>query len=232
MYKNRILDIINYNCYTRLIKKQVPNINLNKDLSFEKQNDYKFSSIEKMSKFARSFFESIQVIVIALAIVVLVYLFVASFNIIDGDSMLPNFESRDLIIAEKITPSFGKLQRGDVIVFAATPGKDYIKRIIGLPGDKVKIHDGKVYINGNPLTENYLSDDNKYILPGLIYKEDLEIQNPDNNYFVMGDNRGNSRDSRDIGYVDKSKIKGHAWVVFWHKDKPQFDIVPHQDYTL
>ena len=206
----------------------------NKDIYFESNKDskksFKNSGHDKMGQLAKSFFESIQVIVIALAIVVLVYLFVASFNIVDGESMIPNFSSRDLIIAEKITPNFGKLQRGDVVVFAATPDKDFIKRIIGLPGDKVKIHDGKVYINNLPLTENYLSDDNKYILPGLIYKEDLEIQNPDNNYFVMGDNRGNSRDSRDIGYVDKSKIKGKAWLVFWHNDKPQFDFVPHQNY--
>ena len=213
-----------------MIEKQSSKLHNDSDLIFTNSNDFKNSSRDKMGKFAKSFFESIQVIVIALAVVVLVYIFVASFNIVDGESMIPNFESGDLIIAEKITPNFGQLHRGDVIVFAAPEGKDYIKRIIGLPGEKVKVDNGKVYINGIPITENYLSDENKSFHGGQVYADGDEVSLPINNYYVMGDNRKNSRDSRDIGYIDKSKIKGRAWLIFWHQNKPEFNILKRPSY--
>ena len=131
-----------------------------------KKKDFKSTTVEKMGKFSRSFFDSIQVIVVALAVVVLVYIFVASFNIVDGESMLPNFEPRDLIVSEKITTNWGTLQRGDVIVFQASVGRDFIKRIIGLPGDRVMVKNGKMNVNDIPLNEPYLSLENQDIAPG------------------------------------------------------------------
>lgn len=201
-----------------------------KDVHIGKKHDSKLKAAakEKMGMFSRSFFESIQVIVIALLVVVIIYMFIGSFNIVDGDSMEPNFESKELIISEKITTNFGTLQRGDVIVFASPIGKDFIKRIIGMPGEKIKIMNGQIYINGNLLNERYLSDSNKFFSGGTYLKDGDEQIIPDNNYFCMGDNRNASYDSRAIGPVDKSKIKGKAWVVFWPLDK--FHIVSHEGY--
>ena len=200
----------------------------NSDLKFGKSSNFRSSANDKLGLFARSFFDSIQVIVVALSVVVLVYIFIASFNIVDGESMLPNFEPRDLIISEKITTNWGNLQRGDVIVFQASPGKDFIKRIIGLPGDKVKVEGGKVYVNGTPLKEDYLTEENQNVGPGNILQEGLEVTSPPDEYIVMGDNRKNSLDSRNIGPVDKSKIKAKAWLVFWPLNK--FHIVQHVRY--
>jgi signal peptidase I len=195
------------------------NVNLKPSTGFRE------TASDKMGKFARSFFDSIQVIVIALAVVVLVYLFVASFNIVDGCSMYPNFEPQDLIISEKITTTWGKLGRGDVIVFQASTGKDFIKRLIGMPGDRVKVQGGKVYINGEILNEDYLSESNKNIDSGTYLQEGLEITVAPDHYIAMGDNRKNSLDSRNIGQIEKDKIKGKAWLVFWPFNK--FHMVQH-----
>jgi len=200
----------------------------NQDLKFKYENGFRSISNEKLGRLARSFFESIQVVVIALFIVVIIYVFVASFNIVDGESMLPNFTPRDLIISEKITTNFGNLQRGDVIVFESSSGKDFIKRIIGLPHDKVKIVEGKVYVNGTALNEFYLSEDNKYVSADTLFSNGKEIEVPTDNYIVLGDNRKNSLDSRKLGPIEKNKIRAKAWVVLWPMDKTH--IVQHVRY--
>lgn len=227
LYKKIFKDIICNAVLIVLVKKYIKStkVEVESNVNLRPSSTFKESAGDKMGKFARSFFDSIQVIVIALAVVVLVYLFVASFNIVDGCSMYPNFEPQDLIISEKITTTWGQLQRGDVIVFQSTTGKDFIKRVIGLSGDKVKVFDGKMYINGIAINEDYLSDDNKVISPGTFLQEGDEITVPADQFFVMGDNRKNSLDSRNIGTVEKSKIKGKAWLVFWPFNK--FHMVEH-----
>jgi len=207
----------------------IQTVPLKSDISYDNKPNFRVSRHDKMNKFMAAFFDSIQVIVIALAFVVLIYIFVASFNIVDGESMLPNFEPRDLIISEKITTNFGTLKRGDVIIFSSTIGKDLIKRIIGLPGDKLKITDGKVYVNGIALNEYYLTDYNKYVQPETYFEGGKELTVPDNQYIVMGDNRTNSLDSRRIGPVEKSTIKGKAWVIFWPANRIHF--VDHVRYA-
>lgn len=163
----------------------------------------------------RKFFDSTQILVLALGFLVLVYLFVASFSIVDGPSMESNFFTGDITIYEKITTTFGKLQRGDVIVFQSSTGKDFIKRIIGLPRDTVKIEGGRVYVNGKAITEGYLSPENKYVQAGSVLQEGLEITIPDGQYIVLGDNRRVSYDSRNMGPIEMNKIKGKVWTVFW-----------------
>jgi signal peptidase I len=131
--------------------------------------------------------------------------------IVDGPSMDPNFHNNEIIMVDKISYRFTQPQRGDVIVFQApkTPGDDYIKRVIGTPGETVVITKGKVFVNGFLLEEPYLSsgiitNTNK----GTVLSQTLGP----NQYFVLGDNRGNSSDSRDWGILPSSNIIGHAWL--------------------
>ena len=122
--------------------------------------------------------------------------------------MTPNFEDGELILTEKVSYRFSDPKRGDVIVFKA-PGLnnvDFIKRIIGLPKDHLVIGDGKIYINGNLLREEYETQSTT---------SETDIIISDNQYFVLGDNRSASSDSRTFGLINRSSIEGRAWVVYW-----------------
>jgi signal peptidase I len=120
---------------------------------------------------------------------------------------------------------FGVPQRGDVIVFhyPEDPDRDFIKRIIGLPGEQVYIEAGQVYINGAPLEEPYIQKSFTYS------SRHAWTLGPDE-YFVLGDNRDNSDDSHDFGPIDRSTIIGRAWVSYW--PIARWGVVPHHDYAL
>lgn len=169
-----------------------------------------------MRKLITGFFDSIQVVVIALAIFVVVYLWILSPHQVRGPSMLPNFYDLELLLADKVSVSMGKLQRGDVIIFKYSDSQDHIKRIIGMSGDRLMIKGGKVFLNENVLEEAYLPAD-LYTSDGAFMREGIEYTVPDGQFIVMGDNRPNSSDSRSYGFLDPSNhtIKGRAWIVYW-----------------
>lgn len=164
-----------------------------------------------------------------LFVVVLVYViitFVGQRTVVDGRSMNPNLNDGDNLIVEKLSYRFRDPQRFDIIVFPpqGAPNEHYIKRIIGLPGETVQIdYEGNIYINGEILEEDY----------GL-----ETIQNPgraaepitlgEDEYFVLGDNRNNSTDSRTekVGNVKRSTITGRAWVRIWPLS--DFGVLKHQ----
>lgn len=205
-------------------------IEVDSNVNYRPAKNMGSSSGATMAGFIKKFFDSTQILVVALGILVLVYLFVASFSIVDGPSMLPNFVSGDLTVYEKITTTTSKLKRGDVVVFQEiNSGKDFIKRVIGLPGDRVKVEGGKVYVNGIAIKEDYLSDDNKYVSGGSVFQEGVEITAAQDRYIVFGDNRKVSLDSRNIGPVDKKYIKGKVLLVFWPISK--FHFVEHVRYS-
>ena len=145
--------------------------------------------------------------------------------------MQPNYPDGEFLLTDKITYRFNQPQRGDVIVFKAPINEedDYIKRIIGLPGEKVSIIDGKVYINGNLLTEDYLSP-SLYTAGGLFLPNNKEVVVPENHFFVMGDNRPYSSDSRSWGFVPRENIIGKAWFIYWPPQKA--GIVPKVNYNF
>ncbi len=131
--------------------------------------------------------------------------------------MFPNFYDSEYVLTNLISLRFGDPVRGDVIVFKAPPEpeKDYIKRVIGLPGDTVYVKDGSVFVNNQKLDESkYLSSDIK-TNSGFFLKEGKEVTVPDKQYFVMGDNRPYSSDSREWGFVDRSEIVGKSFFVYW-----------------
>ena len=132
--------------------------------------------------------------------------YVFDITMVDGTSMYPTLEDRDKLVTVKITYMFAEPERGDIVVVNAPdmPGHDYIKRIIGLPNEQISISDGQVYINGELLIEPYLEDVQTF--------GDVDMVIPDGYYFVMGDNRVDSRDSREakIGVISKDNINGKA----------------------
>lgn len=127
---------------------------------------------------------------------------------IDGSSMEPNLHHGEFVIVSKINYRFGEPERGDVVVFDFPRNitQEYIKRVIGLPGDHILIEDGNVYVNEIILSEPYLIMEPQY---------EGEWDVPDNTLFVLGDNRNNSSDSHTWGTVPMSNVIGEALVVYW-----------------
>lgn len=130
---------------------------------------------------------------------------------VEGTSMLPELKDQDRLFINKFAYRFGAIEHGDVVVFfyPRDPSKSYIKRVIGLPGDTISIDEGRVTVNGVPLKEWYVP---------LRYRDDRSqapMVVPPNHYFVMGDHRSISSDSRDFGPVPRNLIYGKAAFVYW-----------------
>lgn len=161
-------------------------------------------------------FDFLQGIVVILAIMVMIYLFVMSPQEINGASMEPNFHNGQYILTNKIEYKLRDPNRGDVVIFKSPRNKDidYIKRIIGVPGDRVGLKGGSYYVNGEKLFEPYLAA-NTYISGVNYLREDSEIVVPKGRYFVSGDNRGHSSDSREFGPIPKEDFIGKAFFRYW-----------------
>ncbi len=127
---------------------------------------------------------------------------------IDGSSMEPNLHHGEFVIVSKINYRIGEPERGDVVVFDFPRNitQEYIKRIVGLPGEQIRIEDGNVYVNGLLLTEPYLMKDPHYEGDWVV---------PENALFVLGDNRNNSSDSHNWGMVPMENVIGEALLVYW-----------------
>lgn len=123
---------------------------------------------------------------------------------------------------------FEKPKRGDVVVFAypRDPSQDFIKRVIGVPGDRVRIVDKEVYVNGEPYINPHAQHTDSHIIPaGLNPRDNMaEVTVPDDSYFVMGDNRDNSYDSRFWGFVKGESIKGPALIKYWSWDAKNWKV--------
>lgn len=148
-------------------------------------------------------------IIWALVISSLVIIFIAQAFYIPSVSMSPTLLIKDRIIVNKFIYSFTEPQRQEIIVFKypVQPRRKLIKRLIGLAGDKVEIRDGLVYLNDQLLEEDYILEKD--------YRNYGPVVIPEDNYFVLGDNRNNSEDSRFWGFVPKKNIIGKAILIFW-----------------
>lgn len=167
-------------------------------------------------RFVNFILDFLETIVVALSIFVVIYLFLMQPHEIKGGSMEPNFYDNQYILTDKISYRLHEPTRGDVVIFKApiNPDVDYIKRVIGLPADKVKVQNGAVYVNGEKLKEDYLRDPT-YLFPGSFMAEGVEIVVPVGKLFVMGDNRPHSSDSRQFGPVAMDSIIGRAFLRYW-----------------
>jgi signal peptidase I len=161
----------------------------------------------------KSIYETIIIILIAAAVFVGLRFLIQTY-IVYGPSMEPNFHEDEWIIVSKLAYKFQEPQRGDTIVFhpPVTDSKPYIKRIIGLPGESVEIKEGKVYIHKTDGTTILL--DEPYIKEPF-FSNYTSLTIPENEYFVMGDNRNNSSDSRNGWLVSRDKIIGKDWIAIW-----------------
>jgi len=151
---------------------------------------------------------------------IVVYLFVMQPNQVKGASMDPTFNTGDYIFTSKVTYKFRGYNRGDVVVFKSpkNPDIEYIKRIIGLPGDKVMVKDSEVFVNGIKLAENYIAAKTNLWENGFS-KNGETITVPDGELFVMGDNRPRSSDSREFGPVPEDSIIGQVFYRYFPSTK-------------
>jgi signal peptidase I len=168
-----------------------------------------------------------------ICVFVLFGVFVAQPVVVEGTSMLPELHDGERLLVNKLVYykfkdyRWGHLERGDIVVFwyPNDPDKSYVKRIIGLPGETVEVRDGKVYINGRELDESYLDAEHNKNLP------DNPPKTVDKHYyFVMGDNRDNSSDSRYWGLVPEKYIYGKAFFRYWKPSNIGF--LEHGEYDL
>lgn len=187
-------------------------------------------------------YELIESVIIAVIICAFIYIFVATPNIVHGPSMKPTFQENQLVLTtSRLAHWFGATQlgeqwgfdysRGDIVVFHTVTGEDLIKRVIGVPDDNIMLRDGHVYINGQIAIEPYLAD-NVQTFGGSFLEDGDEITIPQEYYFVMGDNRGDSRDSRDIrvGLVKRNSVLGKVLVRYWPLN--EFKIVMGESITI
>lgn len=172
----------------------------------------------------------LQTIVLALAIFMVVYFFLMQPHQVRGSSMFPNFKDGEYLLTDKISFRLSNPKRGNVIVFEAPPNRreDFIKRIIALPGEKVSIKEGKVLVNNKQLEETYLPSSFS-TQPGTYLEEDKTIELKNNEYFVLGDNRNFSSDSRMWGPIKRDDIIGRAFFVYWPPQ--QIGIIPGITYA-
>jgi signal peptidase I len=158
--------------------------------------------------------EWVVILIGALVVALVVKTFLLQAFYIPSASMEPTLKIGDRVLVNKLSYDFHDVNRGDIVVFSSPPGednpevKDLIKRVIGLPGETVEGHDGRVYINGNPLKEPYLP-------AGTTTSAFAPEKIPPNHLWVMGDNRSNSKDSRFFHTISENLVVGRAFIRVW-----------------
>lgn len=171
--------------------------------------------------------EAIWTVVVILFFAVLIRSFVFQPFVVEGSSMVPTFNDHDYLIVNKFRFRFTPPRRGDVIVFLSPTirNTDFIKRVIGLPGEVVRIDGNQVFVNGQKLSEPYLNQDDT-TPPSTSIERFLGTEE----YWVMGDNRSHSSDSRDWGPLQRSAIIGQASITVF--PRADFGLVAHPSYSL
>lgn len=176
--------------------------------------------------------DTVQTFLIAAAVFLVIYIALFRPFEVKGESMYPNFHDQEYVLTNLIGfedfgfyhASFGNLKIGDVVVFKAPPDpeRDYIKRVIGVPGDTISLKDGKVYLNNQELNETAYLKQDVITYAGNFLTNEKQVTVPQNEYFVMGDNRLNSSDSREWGFVKKEAIIGSSILVYWPVNRMRF----------
>lgn len=178
----------------------------------------------------------VETLVIGVSIFMLVYLVLMQPHQVSGHSMDPNLQSADYLLTDKVSYRLHPPERGDIVVFHAPDaancvegtGCDYIKRVIGIPGDTIEIKNEQIYLNGSVLDEPYIPDGTP-TYPGA-FSKDRVISLGQNEFFVVGDNRTQSSDSRVWGPIQPSMIVGRAFFRYWPIQSAMF--LPEVSYSL
>ena len=175
-----------------------------------------------MTKKKNELWEWTKALLIAVILAAVIRYFLFAPIVVDGLSMMPTLKDQDRMIVNKYSYKIGEPHRFDIIVFHAPEHKDYIKRVIGLPGDRIEYKNDTLYVNGKAYKEPYLDKYKKQVTDGPL-TESFKLEEtavaqktvPKGELFVMGDNRRFSKDSRHIGAVPLSKVIGKTSIVYW-----------------
>jgi len=185
-----------------------------------KPNEASEASAEQAPGWKKTLVENIRLVAIALTIAIFVRFFIAEPRFIPSPSMTPTLAVGDRLLVEKVSYRLHPPTNGDIVVFEPPPqlqeygyqaSQAFIKRVIGLPGQQVQVSRGKVYVNGEPLAENYILEAPQYEMPPVTV--------PTGQLFVMGDNRNDSNDSHVWGFLPIENVIGRAALRFWPLDK-------------
>lgn len=178
--------------------------------------------------------EMIETVAVVLSIFLVIYLFLVQPHQVNGLSMYPTFNNGDYVLTDKVSYKTRTPKRGEIVVFKAPAaaqcpegtGCDFIKRIIGVPGDRVEVHDNGMWVNGVKLTEPYIPPEN-YTMPGNFTQNRAVTLGPDE-YFLSGDNRPHSSDSRAWGPITIKEIVGRVLLRYWPLNK--ILVIPETTY--
>lgn len=182
------------------------------------------------SKIWAFFLDIAQTILLAASVFLVIYIFLFRPFQVNGKSMDPTFEDQEYVLTNIFILHFEEAKRGDVIVFKAPvdPDKDFIKRVIAVPSDTISIKNGTVYVNDQKLDQSaFLTSDVKTYEGSFLGAEE-SVTVPNDSYFVMGDNRMHSSDSREWGFVKKSEIIGKSLFVYWPPNKMRLVKNPYE----
>ncbi len=163
------------------------------------------------------FIDTVQTFLLAASVFLVIYIFIARPFQVSGESMFPTFKDKEYIFTNLIGLRLGELKRGEVIVFKAPmdKDKDFIKRVIALPGDSISLQDGFVYVNEQKLDESaYLKPEVRTYGGAFLAEGENKIV-PQGYVFVMGDNRPYSSDSREWGFLPETNVIGKSFFVYW-----------------
>lgn len=194
--------------------ENLADFNPDTEIGFESSTDLNITEEEYIERhpFLRIVLSVLICIVVAMLLSLFINKFVAYHTSVEGSSMETTLSNGDQLIVETVSYYFREPERFDVVVFPYTENVTYIKRVIGLPGERIRIQDGTIYINGHAITENY---GNEKMEDGGIAENEILLG--EDEYFVLGDNRNASVDSRreDVGPITEDEIEGRAWLRFY-----------------
>ena len=203
-----------------------------KEIKPKKEDEKK----KEKSTFAKStgqfVLELLKIVIISLVIIIPIRIFLIQPFYVKGASMEPTFYDNEYLIIDEITYRFSEPQRGDIVVvkYPQDTSQFFIKRIVGLPGETMEIKNGAIYINGN--FSEPIKIEEEYLDEGVITSGEKQVTLDNNEYYILGDNRQSSLDSRSFGPIKRDYIIGKAWLRVWpfnkfhHFEPPEYNLSP------
>lgn len=194
-----------------------PEINTDTPPSFEPEKP----GLKTLNTLGQFIWETVKIVIISLIIILPIRYYVIQPFYVKGASMEPNFYDHEYLIINEISYRFEEPTRGDIVVFhyPKSPADFFIKRIIGLPGEKVRIKNNSIVIYNDKNPDGFVLNESEYLEAGTLTNGDLEVYLEEDEYYVLGDNRVSSLDSRSFGPIKRDDIIGKTWLRGWPFDR-------------